>query len=171
MKLALETLNQCSEEDFIQALSGVFEHSDWVARQAVKVRPFQTLHQLHTTMFDAVRQASEKIQKEFLCAHPELAGREAQQGSLTLNSELEQSGGRLHALSAAEMQRMTSLNASYRTKHGFPFIICVPQHTKVSLFENFEQRLHGDSHQELREALAQIEIITRLRLERLLQVT
>jgi 2-oxo-4-hydroxy-4-carboxy-5-ureidoimidazoline decarboxylase len=66
---------------------------------------------------------------------------------------------------------MATLNTAYRAKHDFPFILCVPRHTKASLFENFEQRLHRASDLELQEALAQIEIITRLRLERLLQVT
>jgi 2-oxo-4-hydroxy-4-carboxy-5-ureidoimidazoline decarboxylase len=85
-RLTLQTLNQCSEEDFVQSLAEVFEHLSWVARYAFKARLFRSLQHLHATMFDVVRHANETIQREFLCVHPELAGREAQQGSLTENS-------------------------------------------------------------------------------------
>jgi 2-oxo-4-hydroxy-4-carboxy-5-ureidoimidazoline decarboxylase len=171
MQPDLDTLNRCNEEEFVRALAGVFEHSDWVARHAVKARPFGSVEQLHTALFDEVRRASKDVQKQFLCAHPELAGREAQQGALTANSENEQAGAGLLALSAAEMQRITALNAAYRTKHGFPYIVCVPLQTKASLLANFEQRLQHDSDAEMQEALAQIKLITKLRLERLLQAS
>jgi 2-oxo-4-hydroxy-4-carboxy-5-ureidoimidazoline decarboxylase len=36
---ALSDLNACSKDDFVAALSNIFEYSPWIAEQAASVRP------------------------------------------------------------------------------------------------------------------------------------
>jgi 2-oxo-4-hydroxy-4-carboxy-5-ureidoimidazoline decarboxylase len=154
-------------EPFVNLLGGVFEHSPWVAEQAWPQRPFADVVALHACMIGVVRQASPERQLVLLCAHPQLAGREAQTGTLTDSSDQEQHSAGLKSLRANEMQRIAALNAAYQGKHGFPFIVCVRHYTKAGIFHEFERRLAHDTERERDDALDQVAAITRLRLQAL----
>ncbi len=75
----------------------------------------------------------------------------------------------LDALSAAELSEMQALNRSYRERHGFPFIIAVRRKTKAQIFEAIRTRLARDTEDERAAALDQIGIITKGRIDALLQ--
>jgi 2-oxo-4-hydroxy-4-carboxy-5-ureidoimidazoline decarboxylase len=157
-------LNAMSLQAFIARLADIFEHSPWVPQRVGHLRPFRDVGQLHKAMVSAVAQASPAEQLTLLRAHPELAGKEAQQGGLTAASYQEQARAGLKALSPAEMKRITGLNAAYLERHGFPFIVCVGNHTKQSLFLEFDRRLDNLRESEMREALGQVADIALLRL-------
>jgi len=161
----LSWLNALPAEHFTATLADVFEHSPWVAAHAAGARPFHDVAALHHAMCTAVRQASPQEQMALLRAHPELAGQQAQAGDLTAASAREQSRAGLNALSGEELIRISALNAAYMQRHTFPFIVCVSQHTKQSLFAEFERRAHNPSATEIPEALSQVEAIARLRLD------
>ena len=161
----LAELNALSAHQFTARLADVFEHSPWVAQRAAPSRPFKSVAHLHQVMVAAMHQASEAEKIALLRAHPELAGQEAQRGTLTAASDQEQARAGLKALSPDEMARISGLNSAYRARHGFPFIVCVGQHTKQSLFAAFERRTGNNRETELPEALSQVEAITRLRLD------
>ena len=57
------------------------------------------------------------------------------------------------------------LNAAYRDKFGFPFIICVRMTDKAGILAAMERRLGNDRDAEIATALEQIGEIVRLRLE------
>ena len=162
--LDLSAVNRTDKAAFVQALGGVFEHSPWVAERAFAARPFAGVAALHGAMVQAVQQSAPDEQLKLLRAHPELAGKEAQAGTLTASSTAEQAGAGLTTLSRAEMARIVQLNRDYRNKFGFPFIIAVKQHRKSGIFAEFERRLTNDADTELAQALAQVFIITRQRL-------
>lgn len=153
--------------EFVAALGGVFEHSPWIAERAFASRPFADTAALHAAMVDVVRGASRDEQLGLLRAHPELAGREAQAGTLTADSTSEQQSAGLDALTRAEMERVGRLNRAYRERFDFPFIIAVRRHTKDGIFAEFERRLENDAESERLECLEQVYIITRIRLDAL----
>jgi 2-oxo-4-hydroxy-4-carboxy-5-ureidoimidazoline decarboxylase len=153
--------------EFVAALGGVFEHSPWIAERAFASRPFADIAALHAAMVDVVRGASRDEQIGLLRAHPELAGREAQAGTLTADSTAEQRSAGLNALSREEMDRVVRLNRAYRERFGFPFIIAVRRHTKEGIFAEFERRLGNDAESERLECLEQVYTITRIRLDAL----
>lgn len=157
-------LNAAPLEEFTSRLADVFEHSPWVAQRVGHLRPFSDVGQLHHAMVSAVQQASTTEQLDLLRAHPALAGKEAQQGTLTAASEQEQARAGLNALSPAEMKCITGLNAAYLGRHGFPFIACVGLHTKQGLILEFGRRLGNSTESEVQEALSQIYAIAQLRL-------
>ncbi len=167
---SLGELNVAAPDRFVAELGDIFEHSSWVAERALADRPFANVPELHAAMTRIVEQASDDEKLALLRAHPELAGREAQQGSLTAASAREQERAGLNALTRAEMMRITELNAAYRTQHGFPFIVCVGHHTKASLMRNFERRAASKTAVETVEALQQVAAIARLRLDQLLTI-
>jgi len=165
------TLTQLSAMDapeFVATIGDVFEHAAWVAEAAWARRPFADLAALHGAMMDAVRAAPRAQQIAFLRGHPELAGKEAQAGTMTGHSTFEQSGAGLDALSRDELVELQRLNAVYATRHGFPFIIRVLGHSKPQIFEALRLRAANDTTAERDEALLQIAAITRHRLIKLL---
>ena len=168
MPLPIAEINAMSSAEFVAALGGVFEHSPWIAERALAKRPFADVAALHATMVDVVRDAKREEQLGLLRAHPELAGREAQSGTLTADSNAEQKSAGLNALTREEMEHVGRLNRAYREKFGFPFIIAVRRHTKDGIFAEFERRLANATDNELRECLEQVYIITRLRLDALI---
>lgn len=162
--LTLDGLNAASRDDFVVAVGDVFEHAEWVAEAASAARPFATVAALHDAMLAAVRAAPSAQQLAFLRGHPELGGKVARAGAMTDDSKAEQGGLGLDRLSDEEFARFERLNAAYRQKFGFPFIVCVRRHTRDSILKNFERRTHNDAATELAAALAEIGFITRLRL-------
>jgi 2-oxo-4-hydroxy-4-carboxy-5-ureidoimidazoline decarboxylase len=148
----------------VALLGNVFEHSPWVANAAWPQRPFAGVAGLHASMLQAVHEASSAQQLALLRAHPELAGREAQTGTLTEASDSEQLSAGLKSLHPDELARMAALNAAYLQKHGFPFIVCVRHYTKAGIFHEMVRRIAHDTPREMVEALDQVAAITRLRL-------
>lgn len=161
-RISLDQLNAMDAAGFSAALAGVFEHTPWVAERARADGPFKTVTALHAALMDTVRTAPHDQQLAFLRGHPELADKVAK--GLTAESQSEQGGLGLNSLSGAEFERFTKLNAAYREKFGFPFIVCVRRHTRDSILRVFEQRLHDNAGAELAAALTEIGHITRLRL-------
>lgn len=164
----MDAINALAPTEFVSLLGGIFEHSPWVAAGAASARPFESVDALHAAMVAVVETAAKEKRLALLDAHPELAGREAREGSLTASSTAEQARAGLDALSATEVRRISELNTAYRTRFGFPFIVAVRDYTKAGIFEAFERRLANESDAEFEEALRQVYRITRLRLSALI---
>src|SRR3546814_15560448 len=76
-----------------------------------------------------------------ICAHPELAGKQAIQGTLSKASAQEQQGAGLDQCSADELERLNRLNAAYRKRFGFPFIIAVKGMSRHQIMDAIDARL------------------------------
>src|SRR5210317_1285165 len=118
-------INELSDRQFIDMLGGIYEHSPWVAEEAVQQRPFDSLENLQETMATAVRQASQDKKLQLIRNHPQLAGKEAARGTLTVDSRNEQQGAGLDQCSAEELETIKKLNGEYMEKFEFPFVIAV----------------------------------------------
>lgn len=167
----LEHLNTCAPEHFAVTLSGIWEHAPWVAQGVVGQRPFASVDAMHTAMVDFVARQDESVRVAFYAGHPELAGDDARRGTMTEASVAEQGTLSLAQLEAHEAGHWNALNRAYRTRFGFPFILCIRRHTKASALRAFTQRLTHDRATELAITLDEIAAITRLRLDRLVAGT
>ena len=166
--MTLEEINTAAREAFIARLGGVYEHSPWVAERAWVRRPFASIDALHNSMESMVSKASRDERLALARAHPELAGREAQAGALTVDSSSEQGRLGFSALSREEFEKMAALNRGYRDKFGFPCIVALRLHaSRGSVMAEMEQRLANDAGAELANALEQIGHIARGRLARM----
>jgi 2-oxo-4-hydroxy-4-carboxy-5-ureidoimidazoline decarboxylase len=137
----------------------LFEHSPWVEARA-DARP--SSGDRHADLMAVVRDASPEEQLALIRAHPELAGKAAV--ALTEASAAEQASAGLDRLTQAEFDRFHALNAAYREKFGFPFIICVRLTDKAGILAAMERRLTNDRDSEIATALDEIGRIVRLRL-------
>jgi 2-oxo-4-hydroxy-4-carboxy-5-ureidoimidazoline decarboxylase len=162
--LRLEDLNAMEEDAFAGALGGVFEHSPWVPRAAYAARPFASVDDLQRALEAAMRAAPRARQLDLTRAHPELAGREARAGELTAESAGEQARAGLDRLSADEVRALGELNCAYRERFGFPFVVCVREHTKDSILAWGSERLGHATDEEIVVALGEIAKIAGLRL-------
>ena len=166
--MTLWELNRLSPAAFATALGHVFEHSPWVAERAGRKRPFASIGALHESMMATVWEAPAASQMALLRGHPELAGKAALRGELTADSTLEQSGAGLAECSAEELVRLTTLNAEYSAKFGFPFILAVKGYDRAGILREFARRVERDPSVEFEEALKQVARIARARLDALL---
>jgi len=164
-------INAMDRTAFVQKFGGIFENSPWVAEKAWEKRPFASLDDMHAAMVGVVKHAPAAMQLALLQSHPDLAGKEAQAGTMTASSVSEQASAGLNALSHEEMVRISDLNAAYRKKFGFPFIIAVRMHTKEGILFEFNRRLQNETQTEFANDLQNVYIITRLRLNKLLDAS
>jgi len=162
--LSLAELGGLDERRFVGALGSVFEHSPWIAEAAWRRRPFGSVAELHAALELAMREAPRERQLELILAHPELAGREARQRTLTPESSDEQASAGLDRLTAEELEALRRLNSAYRERFGFPLIICVREHNKDSIIAWGVARLAHSREEEIEIALGEITKIARLRL-------
>ncbi len=159
--------SEMNRDDFVAAYGGVFEHSPWIAERAhaLELGPaHDTAVGLHNALARVFRAAREDERLGVLQAHPDLAGKLAAAKRLTAESKSEQASAGLDALTDAERERFTALNAAYVDKHGFPFIIAVRDHDKAGILAAFERRIDNDRATEFAEACRQVERIAAIRL-------
>jgi len=160
----LDELNRASPDEFSRAFGPVYERSPWIAERAYARRPFASRLDVQLALCAVVQSATEAEQVELIRAHPELAGREAREGTLTRESEREQAAAGLGTLDDEEAAELRRLNADYLKAFGFPFVICARQNRKAAIFGTLRARLANSREQEIANAIAQIGEIARLRL-------
>jgi len=166
-RIALAELNQMSQDAFTAALANVIEYSPWIAEQAAAERPFSGIGSLFEAMTAVVERAPADVRLSLIRAHPDLADKTRRAAGLTAESTAEQGGAGLDRLSEAEYDAFDRLNTAYRSKFGFPYIICIRRHTKDSVLRDFERRLSNDAESEMRTATAEICRIGALRLDQI----
>ncbi|MDJ0683191.1 MAG: 2-oxo-4-hydroxy-4-carboxy-5-ureidoimidazoline decarboxylase [Alphaproteobacteria bacterium] len=165
----IDDLNAMDAAGFEQALANVLELAPWAARAAASQRPFNGVTALYDALCAAVRAAHDARRLDLLNQHPDLAGKAAIAGDLTSESRAEQGSAGLDRLSEAEFSAFSELNAAYRRKFGFPFIICVKRQTKDAILEAFEARKNNDPAAERETAEREVLRIAALRLTDLVE--
>jgi urate oxidase/2-oxo-4-hydroxy-4-carboxy-5-ureidoimidazoline decarboxylase len=154
-------LGRLDRDAFVAEVGFAFESSPWVAEAAWDERPFGSLDELHAAMVRAVEGAPEERQLALIRAHPELGTREL----LTPASAAEQAAAGLDRPDGEERVRLERAVAVYRERFGFPFVVCVREHSPASIVASAEERLGHSPDEERVTALAEIAKIAALRLE------
>jgi 2-oxo-4-hydroxy-4-carboxy-5-ureidoimidazoline decarboxylase len=130
-------------------------------------RPFTSLNHLFDAADSIWRDLEAEDWLEAFSGHPQI-GQKAATGSESSRrwAEGEQTGAR----SATEnvKARLAKGNQEYRDKFGYIFIVCATGKSAEEMLALLEQRIQNDSAQELKIAAEQQQLITRLRLEKLL---
>lgn len=169
MKISVARLNTLDQAEFVRLLGGIYEHSPWMAERTWQARPFADQEALLQAFRATLGKASKAEQLALIRAHPDLAGKMALQGELTVESSKEQASAGLDQCNAEELVRFTELNTAYKQKFAFPFIMAVKNATRAQILQGFEQRIHHSSQQEFATALAEINRIAGYRLSELFE--
>jgi 2-oxo-4-hydroxy-4-carboxy-5-ureidoimidazoline decarboxylase len=165
--IALSELNALCRDGFVAALGNVVEYSPDIAAQVAARRPFDGVQELYDAIKAVVERAPGDVRLALIRAHPDLADKTQRAAGLTADSNAEQNSAGLDRLSDAEYDAFQRVNAAYRAKFGFPFIVCVRRHTKDSVLRDFERRLPNDAATEAHNAIKEICRIAALRLDQL----
>ncbi|MEO1323388.1 MAG: 2-oxo-4-hydroxy-4-carboxy-5-ureidoimidazoline decarboxylase [Pseudomonadota bacterium] len=163
--MTIDEINALEQAEFIDLFGSIYEHSPWVAEAAVMARPFLDAAQLVSKMDTIVNAATNDQKLTLLRAHPELAGKAAIDGTLTNASKEEQASAGLNRMLPSEFDALTSMNAAYNERFGFPFIICVKLTDKAGILEALRARLDNSRDVEFHTALGEVAKIAQLRLE------
>lgn len=163
--MTIGDLNLLDQTSFVAAIGWVFEHSPWVAERAFHARPFATLDALHAAMTEQVNRATFAESLALLKAHPDLGAR----ARLSEASTAEQADAGLDSLTPGEFEQFHRLNAAYRNRFGFPFLLAVKGSTKHDILRALQARMEASPDDEYREALRQVYRIARFRLEDLIK--
>ncbi len=167
--ISIKQLNQATPEQATLMLDGVYEHSPWIAANALVNRPFRSLAHLKYCLVQSLEAAGRDAKLGLIRAHPELAGKAMQSNTLTAESTNEQNKAGLTQCTPDELAYIAKLNAAYLAKFGFPFILAVRGARGVGLSKQFilsavERRLHNHPLFELDECIRQIHRIAEIRL-------
>jgi OHCU decarboxylase len=160
-RITIATLNEMTREQFAAAIGTVLEDSAHLVARAWDARPFGSLADLHVAIMDAVSAATPQEKLALLQAHPDLGDRLSR---VSIESTKEQAKAGLNELTPEEVAQFRHLNAEYRQRYGFPFIICARLNSKRTILANFARRLRKPREVEFATALAQVAKIARLRL-------
>lgn len=161
--LPMAEINAQSRAEFVRHFAGVLEHSPHYAEQVAEQRPFADAEALAAAFAGAVGADVPEAQLRLIRAHPDLAGKAALAGELTAESAAEQASAGLGSLTPAEYAEFHELNAAYHAKFDLPYVVCVRENTKASIFAGARQRLNNTPEAERAAALHQIGRIARLR--------
>lgn len=155
-----------SRTAFVARYGGIYEHSPWVAEAVWDAGAMPDEPEaLAAAMAAVVEAAGEARQLALLRAHPDLVGRLGVAGDLTDHSRAEQAGAGLDRCTPEEFAEFQRLNAAYKARFGFPFIVAVRGLDRAAILAAFRRRLENDRASEFREALTQVHRIARLRLQ------
>ena len=155
-----------TREEFVGLYGGIYEHSAWVAEEVWDSAGDQAgTGSLTENLARCVDDASHDARLALIRAHPDLAGRAAISGDLTDESTDEQAAAGIDQCTPEEFEHFQSLNAAYKQKFGFPFVMAVRNSNRHDILEAFTTRLRNDNETEFATAISEIHKIARLRLE------
>jgi OHCU decarboxylase len=159
-------IDKLSKTEFIQVFGNIFENASWIAEKLYGQKPFKNFKDLSKKMIFIFEDSGNQTKLQIFNAHPDLADR-AKIGSLTPDSNKEQSDAKLDQCTKEEFNNFKNLNLKYKNKFGFPFIIAVKGKNKIEILANFKKRVMLDEQIELDEAINQVKQIATLRLDEL----
>jgi 2-oxo-4-hydroxy-4-carboxy-5-ureidoimidazoline decarboxylase len=96
---------------------------------------------LQSALYGALQASSDDEKLALIRAHPMLAGKEADAGTLTDASAREQAAAGLGALTPDQKAELAILNARYADAFGFPFVICARLNRRDAILGTLRARL------------------------------
>lgn len=168
--MSVINLASLDKEQFVARFGGLYECSPWIAESAwesLQKEETVAVDELRSQLQGIVNDASREQKLALLNAHPELAGKAAMDGELTVESTEEQASARLDLCSKAEFDQFQTLNTQYNEKFGFPFILAVRGRNRAEILTAFSQRVNNEASEEFNTAIEQVHQIASMRLSAL----
>ena len=154
--LSIENVNLLDYSDFKDKFGSVIEHCPFVAAGVWSSHPFLNRESLHSAFGTFLGALNKTTKLRVVRCHPDLAGKLAAEKLLSDESAREHKSAGLLSLSVDEKRSLTELNQTYKEKFQFPFILCVRENKKESIFREIRKRVNNDVESELENALAEV---------------
>ncbi|XP_041973159.1 2-oxo-4-hydroxy-4-carboxy-5-ureidoimidazoline decarboxylase-like [Aricia agestis] len=163
-RISLAEVNSLEAKQFEWVFRNVIEHHEAAARRVQNERPFQTVPDLCAAFHKYLDDIPVEEKLLILKLHPDLAGRLAAQGELTVESSREQQSAGLDNLTKEQKAIIDTSNGRYKTKFGFPFIICARENKVQAIIEGLQKRYINTKEEEIEIGINEVKKICRLRI-------
>ncbi|XP_058123667.1 2-oxo-4-hydroxy-4-carboxy-5-ureidoimidazoline decarboxylase-like [Anopheles coustani] len=168
-KLTLEQLNGLATAEFHKTFENVIESWPEGAIFCSALLPFKSFDGMITAFQNYIDRLPADTKLKILRLYPDLAGKLLDSHELTGDSSIEHAAAGLDKLSTEDRAKLTEMNESYKTKFGFPFVICVREASKFDIIlRSVTERIHNTPDQELETAIGEVKKICRLRILQLI---
>lgn len=162
----IHELNTVDRTHAMKLISPLIELSPWLVDRLVDERPFADADELADCLAQHIRQLTESERRVLARAHPELAP--GKPDTMTDQSQKEQGRLGIAQPSDSEARNIRRLNARYRDRFGFPYIIALHSRNSITeVLENLERRLTADTNTELETMVDEVISVARERVRRL----
>ena len=157
----MRRISDLPDDEAGAALRACCASSRWVARM-LSQRPFKDAQEVFDSAERIWNDLGREDWLEAFAAHPRIGEKKDAQ------SAQEQAG----ALAAGDdvKARLAEANRAYEAKFGWIYLVCATGRSAEEMLALAEQRMHNDPETEIRVAAAEQAKITKLRLEKLLEI-
>ncbi|XP_078400980.1 2-oxo-4-hydroxy-4-carboxy-5-ureidoimidazoline decarboxylase [Cetorhinus maximus] len=160
----MRAVNSMSYEEFVDVFGNVIEKCPLIAAAVWADRPFSSVSALEKSIGDFIDSLPRSGKEGILRCHPDLAGRDLLRGALSPESQGEQRQAGLTSLTPGQRSQLSELNASYKNRFNFPFVICVRMNDRETIFQQLSSRIRNSPEQELQISIEEVKKICHLRL-------
>lgn len=158
------TLDAASDDEFIAAMTPLFEGAPRFLRRLAGARPFASTTELFDRALDIAMAMPEGEQIELVNAHPRLGAAPASMSALSYR---EQGYDRAQDRSPDVAAELAALNDAYESRFGFRYCTFVAGRSRAELLPELAASLDRDRDAELRRALRAVVDIARDRYAKL----
>lgn len=162
--------SQLSRAQFVEVFGDVYEYSAWVAEHCYDTSSNGQLDNkdaVFKCMSMVVNNADAGAKLALIKSHPELGVAIPSVGQLTQASAKEQLSSGLSNLTPTALHELQRLNASYREKFGFPFVMAISGRRPDEIMAGLRSRLAHTRTQELEIAISEVNKIAFIRISKL----
>jgi len=164
-KQTIESLNNISAIKFQEIFCNVIENWPQAAIDISSKRPLRDINELVQMFENYLSNIDDASKEKILQLHPDLAGKLATDEKLTEESAQEQASAGLDKISNEQRLQLNEQNEKYKSKFGFPFIICVRETNKIeSILRGISLRIQNNRNEELNTGINEVKKICRLRI-------
>ncbi|KAG5885903.1 hypothetical protein JTB14_012150 [Gonioctena quinquepunctata] len=169
-QFSVEEVNNLLSESFVRIFGNIVEHYPAAAIGILKCRPFSGKSSIVQAVYDyldslklnekevILQQYSDIIESLFACHSPLILEKEATE-SLDGTSEL----------SLEDKKKLLEVNAQYKKKFGFPFIIGTKKNDVFNVFSEMVLRLQSSREDEIHRAMREVKNIVYLRVHEIVR--
>jgi 2-oxo-4-hydroxy-4-carboxy-5-ureidoimidazoline decarboxylase len=157
-------LDAASDDEFIAAMTPLFEGAPRFLRRLAAARPFGSVEGLFERAADIAIAMPEEEQVELVDAHPRLG---AAPGSVSAMSYVEQGYDRDADGPSPLAGELERLNDAYEERFGFRYCVFVAGRSQKALLPGMRAALNADRAAELRRGLNAVVDIARDRYDKL----
>lgn len=166
--MTLAELNKIPENIFVEEMQKCCGSTSWV-KAMLTARPFNNPEELLKQAKEAWENTNEQDWLEAFEHHPKIGDLKSLENKFASTRAM--AGTEQASVETATTEVLHSLangNTDYEKKFGFIFIVCATGKTAAEMLELLQSRLPNDRNTELKNAAAEQQKITQLRLKKIL---
>jgi len=161
----LDVFNALSEAEAADAVASCCPWPDWAAG-VVAGRPYGSEQEAQDAAGQATQAIPDANLPEVLSRFPPIAVDRGGDSRAASWSRQEESA--IHSSAEAVKDELVSTGLKYRDRFGYTFVIAATGRSSAEVLKAMKERLEADPARELRTSREQVDLITRMRMAKLL---